>query len=811
MLKKGHLAGRRSIKGAAVAVCAAIEITLSAAMAAPGKAPQPDLARAASGPGAIRLALPAEPLAETLLAISQRSGQPVEFNPSDLVGIRAPPIRGIYTPVAALQKSFAGTKVTMAAAPGGGWVVFVPGALRTIVVTATRSEADTSFQATRSDTATRSDANLMDVPESITAITSAALRSQQALDIQDVLSDVSGVQTSPESQGPPGVDIRGFPETSLTNGLTDAFATDANIAGVERIEVLRGPQAVLSGSDTLGGVVNVVTKKPTATPIANLTLQYGTFADKTVTGRLSDGLAARGRLSGQLIASWTRASTSAAGFDGRRATYVTPQLRWKDDRTDFILGVSYDDEFNPLPQFTFALTGVIAPVPAATLGNPSDGLEMKTQSVFYSLKHRFMPWLSLVSRFTRSTVNQDLAIWAPAFPLDTSSTQNLTLAFQPTNSTTRYGQTSTDNYLRFTFRTGPAQHVLAAGVNTSLLNYTQNEYSPPNFSFVTVQPYVAQQTVYPPVVRNAASLFSISDVRAFQYGAYLQDLITVGDFHVSLNVRRSHYQDGPDVNTFPASGSSGFGPNAISTQPEQTFNNTSPMLGLVYNLTPDVSLYGQYGTGFAENYATQICGQVIRTEVPPPQSTKNQELGVKVSLPNGLFSFTTDVFSLTQTNILQYNQVQNCSSLIPGQRTRGLEFDAQGQLTKGWNLLANFSDSSYTYTDPSFNFLLPGLPRYQLSLWTTYAFQDRLLHGFGLGGGVTAYSRTYTFYQTGYPREPGAARVDMSGFYHRRHWTLILGVKNILNRTLYLVTPTPIGVPVADGRTVTFTVRYSFL
>lgn len=791
---------QKHVRHSAVTLCGA---TLLLSMMAPA----PTQAAAAEVPGStaghddvkLRFSLPAEPLATTLRAISQQSGRPVQFNPGDVEGIQAPPLHGNYTVAAALQEAVAGSRVTVTSGSNGGWVVFVPQArnLGVVTVTASLNEAETGFQATRSDTASRSGADLMDTPESMTIITSDVMKSQQALSIQDVLQNVSGVQTSAASQGPAGVNIRGLTVASLSNGMSNPFATNTNIAGVERMEVLKGPQAVLSGGNSLGGAVNIVTKKPSADPVANLSFQDGTFGDKTASADFSDALSSDKKLSGRVLGSWTRAASSDAGFDGRRQNYFMPQIRWKDDRTDFILGASYDDEFGPIGRYTFALQKSISPIPSMLLGNKSSGIEVKTRALFYSLEHKFTPWLSIVSRVHRDLTNQDLNVWQAQFPLSISS---MTLAFMPTNSSIRYGTTSSDNYLRFTFRTGALQHVLSTGINTTAMKYTSDEYTLP--SFLAVQPYSGKQVDFPYVARDAANHYSTSYIQQSQMGWYAQDVVSWGKFHAMLNFRRTYYLDGPDHLNFIQF-------HATSGTPRKSIYKNTPGAGLVYNVTPNVSVYGAWSQGFSPNFTTtQLCGGGLAS---PPQTSRNQEVGVKLSSSDGLFSLTSSAFNLNQQNVLQYNNAQRCNRIILGQRTRGVEVDAQGQLATGWNLIANFTHSNYTNVGQPGQ-LIAGEPRNHFSMWTTYDFPDGLLHGFGIGGGITAYSRSYTNYVRNSPEEPGGARVDLSAYYRlMQHWSFTLGVKNVFDRTLYGAANTPMYIPVNTGRTMMFTVKYDFL
>lgn len=797
MLDHSQADWRKPIRRSAIAmyVVTLLVIGMAGSASAQTIANSPMTSAARHNDAKLRFALPAEPLAETLRAISQQSGSPVRFQPNDIEGIRAPAIQGRYTAVAALQKAIAGTKATMSSAPGGGWVVFVPSTMGTVTVTA--NEAESQFQATRSDTSSRSGIDLMDLPSSETIITSAVMQSQQATEIEDVLQDVSGVQTTAASQGPASFNIRGLPATSLSDGLANTFGTNTNIAGVQRIEVLKGPQAILSGGDSLGGAVNVVLKKPSAKPIANVTLQDGTYGDKTASFDFSDGLAANGRLSGRLIGSWTRASTSDAGYDGRRENYLMPEIRWKDDRTDFNVGVSYDDERDPLGRYTFAPVNKIVPVPTMLLGNKDNDNEVKQKSLFYSLEHKFTPWLSVVSRFNRSIVNEDLNVWLGLGLLDLPS---MTYMYGSNTNFSRYDTTSTDNYLRFTFRTGPFKHVLSTGINTTSLLYTQAQYQLPNL--YPVQVLSPDQYDFPYSGSDPADLDSINRIASKQIGAYAQDFVTFGNFHALLNIRRNKYQSGPDIIYMV--------PKNFTSGKQQIYKAT-PGAGLVYDLTPNVSIYGSFSEGFTPNFtSSQICGSGSGLSAPP-QTSRNQELGVKVSSPDGMFSFTSGVFNLTQHNVLQYNRALNCNALVRGVQTRGIEMDAQGQIVKGWNLIASLTHGVYRNIGQS-GFVVAGEPMNHLNVWTVYDFQGGWLHGFGVGGGIVAYSRSYTSPYPGAPSEPGGARVDLSAYYNlEKHWLFTLGIKNIFDRTLYGVTSTNDYIPVEPGRTLMVTAKYNFL
>ena len=305
------------------------------------------------------LELPPAPLAVTLKAIGTSFGTTVAYDEAGVAAKRSREVRGFYTAEEALVQALRGTGL-VATVEGAGFSVVDRGVaitLHPVVVTARRDQAETEFKADRSDTATRSGSSLMDVPESVTILTSKLLESQQILTVQEALSNVSGVVLTNNVQGTPYYSIRGFSDNSnaLVNGTESAFGTSAAVATVERVEVLKGPQAILAGNGFPGGAVNVVLKKPQATPIKELTLRYGTHNDKQIIGDLSGVLGSDSRLTYRLIGSDAGSSKADGGYSGRKEKNLLPELRWKDSSLDVTAGVSWLENHVPFSNYTFFL------------------------------------------------------------------------------------------------------------------------------------------------------------------------------------------------------------------------------------------------------------------------------------------------------------------------------------------------------------------------------------------------------------------------------------------------------------------------
>ena len=744
--------------------------------------------------------LPPAPLAATLREIARIGGARIDIDAESVSGKQAPAIRGSLSVDEALSTALADSGVHWQRVASGYWVA-VPGKLDTVLVVARRDQAETSFKADRSDTATRSGTDLMDVPGAVTIITSKVLESQQVLSVREALANVSGMGFNQTPQGSPTFTVRGYGVSSaLVNGLSDTSASLTNVFGVERIEVLKGPQAILAGANSLGGGVNVVTKKPQADPIRSVLMQYGTHGDLTVAGDVGQAVTDDRRLSFRLIAAHSKAKDNDFGFDGRKEDSVLPQLRWKDATTDLIVGASYGKQHAPVPLYTFARRdGVILPVPGLRPGRAEDGFDTEQKRFFYQLEQTITPAITFISRVQRSLQDTELHLRTPSGLLYARGAAN----DSPTGKVTFYAShtfyhqrdLSGDHYLRIAADTGPVKHKLSVGVNHTDTHFNQPQWSGPATT-VTVYP-TAVPFEFGDLRTDANTLSSVSNQHTTQLGAYAQDLMTWGDWNLLVNLRRSRYTIESSA-SFPTA-------NFVSTSPKKTIWQTTPGVGLVYTLTPQVSIYTNYAEGFAPTTNVSCNGGLV-----PPQLTRNREVGAKFDLFDSKLSLTTAAYELAQSNQLAYNRVKNCYDVRDAQVSRGFEVDAQGRVTQGFNLLFNYTFATLKDVgDPAK--VYTGVPKHKMSLWATYDLQGEAWKGLGFGAGVSASSRSKGNYDPRYMSQvPGQAQIDASVFYNQGPWSTTLGVKNIVDRRLYATTVTSDFIPIQNGRTFMLTVKRDF-
>lgn len=761
-----------------------------AANAAPAEATQP-----------APFDLPAGPLPATLDAIAKQSGRSISFDRVYLATQHAPAITGNYTVLQAIEAALAGMNLQLFEDASGVLNIYVVGQLQRVTIFAKRDQAETGFKADRSDTATRSGTDLMDLAGAVTIVTSKVLETQQVTNLRDTLRNVSGVGFSDSPQGLPTFSVRGFnsPATT-TNGMPDRNAAQTSVFGVERVEVLKGPQAILAGNGSLGGGVNVVLKKPSAETIRDVTVQYGTNSDRTVAGDLSGASSDDKRLTFRLSASSARAGTTDAGYNGRTDNSATPQVRWKDSSTDVIAGVTYLEQHLPLPQYTFARRdGYIMPIPTIRLSNPSDGFDVRGKRAFYQLDQKLASSITLISRVQHAddtlrlhqySSNDGLA-YDPGAARDNP---NGTVNVRASSSRTAQTEISGDHYVRMLFNTGDIDHKFVVGVNHDKFRYAQTQFSGAQDRTLTLYPTGVQMDLPDAELENPTT-FIISEEKLSQKAVYLQDQISRDDWVLQLNWRRTLVTQSSrlDAREF----------NFVADTPAVTIGRNTPGAGLIYRVAPSVSLYANVANGFVAQTIEQCGGGLV-----PPMSSKNKELGAKFSLFNDKLSLTTAAFQIDQSGTLVFDRVNQCYNVRPAQRSTGYEIDLQGELAPGWQAIMNYTHStSKDVVDPTAVF--PGKPRHKGSLWTNYKLPQ--VRGLGVGLGISAQSGMLGSVDKEYPFYiPKQVQVDASVFYDIPKWSFTLGVKNVADRLLYSGTSAAAYVPVVPGRNFMLTAKHSF-
>ncbi|MDF0534119.1 TonB-dependent receptor [Shewanella yunxiaonensis] len=739
--------------------------------------------------------IPSGTLPKTLQQIKHVSGENIIYDQEKLSDVSVPALHGTYTIQQALEIICAKNSLVIVKTDAG-WSLQLPQDMEKVTVYGSQNAAEKSFQVTRSETATRFGVDLQDLPQSITVITSQVLETQQNQTVQSALMTSGGVSTQQGSQGSSSFRIRGFGTSGMMyNGVANSSATATNVNAVERIEILKGPQSILSGASSMGGSVNIVPKKPTSTPIRKISAVYATNNDLGGSVDLSQPLTDDGKLSTRFIGAKSKATESYGDFDkGRESKFAQWGLRWNDDKTDFYINGSYDKNFAPQAPFTVAQDGKILAKPTMRVGTPDAGVGQKATSFLYSFEYALNDWATIVSRAQYSKADTDLNVFLTYGQLapNTYLTTN-------TNNESSITTFSGDHYLRLSVDTGPVEHRISTGINHMETKNTSDYY---DSAFELVDLYATEQYDFQPTLRNDETHSNIVKISAKQVGAFFQDLVGYKDVYLSLGVRRDRYLDGPsDVINL-------LYPNYSSTVGTKKTYKTTPSVGLLYAMNENLSFYGTYSEGYIpQNTSRPNCAD--GTYGLPAKETRNKEVGVKLQTNDGKFSVTSSAYQIQETNTLSYDSLEQCYNVQDARQVKGMELEAQGSPLDGLNMIF-----SYTYTDVTDvndpDYYAAAISAHKASLWSNYQLPFSELSDFGVGFGVTAYSSSRMGYTATAAEVPGGARVDVGVYYDKKPWQVRLNVNNLFDRTLYGVTTTEVFVPIEPQRNMSLSVSYNF-
>lgn len=679
--------------------------------------------------------IPAQPIASALVRYASITGTNIIYDGALPTDTRSQRVSGQLSERQALQQLLSGTGLRFSFGANDSVTIVSPQqgtdgaaadsatALEPIVLQGV--DAPGSYEATESSVGTKTDTPLRDVPQSIQVVKRSVMVDQQATTLTQVLQNVSNVQQSNTGGNRAETFVtRGFSSNnyaidgSVLNATGSRPEVNPDLAGVERVEVLKGPASVLYGRGEPGGLINIVTRRPTDTPTAEATTQLGSFgfrrAEATASGPLNDDATLTGRITG--------AAQREEGFIDHRndseRQYIGGVLEWNPDE-DTRVSLSVDRTRQKQPFDRGLIVGadneVIEPYDRF-LGEDWSMVDSRKTRIALTAEHQALEWLKF-----RSTVRYD-----DAYTRDTG------IDFQGLRDDgrtlrRRYSDRIEDMQnldLQFetimTFDTGNVGHTVLTGV----------EHVRSRMDFWSARSSIADIDIYDPV-------YGAPMVPATPNNAYLQDIITSSVY----------LQDQIDFSE-QWKGLIGLRYDHFENEVESDFDEKLPMsdgaltwrAGLVYQPTDRLSFYTSYATSFMPQSA------VGRDNTPLDAEEGWQiEAGLKAELIPDRLSATFSVFQITKDNVAvsvtDAITGDEYSVLTGQQRSRGAEIDITGEITDGWQVIASlgYLDAEVTKDDNyAVGNRLIGAPRWSGSLWSTYEFQSGQLEGLKLGAGVTA-------------------------------------------------------------------------
>jgi iron complex outermembrane receptor protein len=398
----------------------------------------------------------------------------------------------------------------------------------------------------------------------------------------------------------------------------------------------------------------------------------------------------------------------------------------------------------------------------------------------------------------------------PADPANFRTLQQYNYAYDE-----RVKSFATDNRIDATLMTGSIQHKLLLGVDY------RNVRNVANYTFG----FGGTLDAFDPVYSRAAAQYldfgtRYNQQRLKQTGVYGQDQIAIGHLYLLASGRYDWINARSAMNVFaPVSSDPDFG--------DQKQHKFTYHLGANYVTDAGIAPYISYSTSFEPVLGTDI----VTNRAFKPTSTKQWEGGVKMDargLPKDVKLFATAaLFDIKQKNFVT---AQNGQTNVVGSTQGGLvevwggEVELVARIHEQLSINASYSyNHSEVKSSPNaagdIGFPLPTTPKHKLSLFTDYTFQQGMLAGFGLGGGVRYNSKsagglpstTYPQLVAGQPIFTGQATLfDAILHYDLPHWRIAVNGSNILDKKYVARCSGTYGCVYGAGRQVIGTVTYKF-
>lgn len=648
-----------------------------------------------------------------------------------------------------------------------------------IVVTGTRDK----YGADSTGTATRTDTPLRDVPQAVSVVTERQIDDQAMRSIGDVLRTIPGTMIGQGEGHRDQVTIRGNNSTGdfFVDGLRDDIQYYRPLYNLQRVEVLRGPNAMIFGRGGGGGVINRVTKVPLFAPALGASGSLDTFGawyvDADFNQPMSSEVAAR------LNAVYEEFANHRDVHEGRLIA-VNPALRFLPGANTGI-GLSYeyvDDERVVDRGIPSAFQGTIAnPAPPLAgfrdtfFGIPGvNRLDFVGHIVRGTVEHRFTPELTLVSRLLYADYDKSYRNAFAATPSVVTggvSQVGIEAYFDGFQRENLFSQTD----LVWRVATGPASHTLLAGVEYGAQDSANQRvnglFANPAGPGTVTRRFVplADPPVIPPVAVWSPVRSADSDAGILAF--YVQDQVELGPVELVAGLRYDRF-DLDVTNVFTGQVFS------------RTDNLWSPRLGLIFHPIEPVSIYASYSRSYLPQSGDQFNALDLSLAALEPERFDNYELGVKWEPRQGLL-LSAAVYQLDRGNTRAAGPNPGEVVLTGEQRSRGLELEVAGQIRSDWQVAFGYAlqdaEIRRTTSAAPAGRDVAQVPKHQLSLWTRYDFTSRL----GAGVGLHHQSRSFASISNAVVL-PAYTRVDAALYLRLTDGIEAqLNVENLLDETYF--------------------------
>lgn len=660
----------------------------------------------------------------------------------------------------------------------------------------------TGYVADKTSTGSKMDLPVQEIPQTISIVTQAQIRNQAAQSLDQALGYTTGIASTTGGARKTTDEVfslRGFDDRSSSTVYVDGSKMSRNIFSgttepyaLERVEVLKGPASALYGRAAPGGIINLINKRPTNTPVREMQLSGGTNDRIQFAADFGGALNASETLSARLTGIIRDAKTDVDHINDNRQ-FLAAAINWEiTDSTSLLVRAEYKKD-NTIYSYGLPSAGSLLPNPNGAIarnrfiGEPDfDKWDSENIMLSYQLEHEFNDTFTIRQNFHTFDANADynyigFGVFVPgvgsflwADPEMTTLHRNFIERQDDDKSF------SVDTSLRATFDTGIISHKLLAGFDYIDGDFKRQQSrgilgSDPFDDTNTINLFdpVYEPSIIDPTLTSARTI-ETSGLQ--QTGIYLQDHMTIAEnWVISAGIRHdkvtldSGYEE-------PDNGDS----EAFTEKSDATTFNA----GLVYLFENGLSPYLSYSESFQPNVGIDGNGNVF-----DPSRGTQYEAGLKYRPEGSQIQVSAAVFEIEQKNVVVNSFLGYSFGSQIDIRSKGIEFEVQGHLSEQLSLIA-----AYAYTDAKvtrstaapggFGRYLEGSrtaaqPKHSASLWADYnpkAFPELTLSaGIRYKGSTTDFGNTLNI--------PEYTLADIAVSYTLENWRLSINVKNLTDKT----------------------------
>lgn len=692
--------------------------------------------------------LPAAPLAATLNQIASQAGLALTLSPALAAGKTSAPVQGQFDAQGALSEALRGTGLQVEQSSAGTYtlvaiaegVVALP---QTHIVAQGNAESAwgpvQGYLATRTAAGTKTDTALVEAPRSISVATREQMQDRNVQNLDDAVKYMPGIVSASYGSDTryDWMRVRGFEPTQFLDGLPLPRGVYANPKAetwnLDRIALLRGPASSVYGQTPPGGLLDMVSRRPSAESSHAIQVQYGSDNYRQInfasTGKVDD----EGQFLYGVSGVVRDAGTQVDHIDNKRYN-IAPSLTWNIDT---------DTQLTLLSQFTRDDTGTTSqflPIQGTkiksplgeishhkNLGDPDYEFYDRTYyALGYAFEHRFNDTWQFKQnlRYTKSQLSfQQLTVGSYAYsPADATGT----ITRSTTNVDENIGQLALDNHFQADFATGDVTHTVLLGL----------DHQRTDTSFRTIYGTASSINIFNPVntvptVRPTGDAYYDYNQKTVQTGLYAQDQMALDNWRLTLGGREDWVHQGTTY----------F--NKLDATNTDRSKNFSGNAALSYVFDSGFVPYLSY----AESFQPASNASVDPVKSYKPTEGQQWELGIKYQPPGSTTLLSAAVYDLTQKNVL-VTRIGSGNQSITDQagevKVKGLELEAVSNVTENLKVIAAYTlAKSEVQTGIYKGNRLQLMPNQQASLWTDYTWHTGVLDGFGIGFGARYTGNTY--------------------------------------------------------------------